>query len=180
MERIILLSDLWGKEKSEWIHFYLEILQNYFVVEFYDSCDLGNIDTTEYTEEKLHQKFLDGGIETAVKNLLERENQISTVLGFSVGGYIGWKAVLAGLKIDGLFAISSTRIRYEDKKPPGTIELYYGEEDNFKPNTEWFRKLELKENIYKKEEHNLYQKKEIAESICKKIINHSKLRSTKI
>lgn len=174
MEKIVLLSDLWGKEKSEWINFYREILQDHFVVEFYDSGDLGNIDKTDYTEDKLHQQFVNGGIETAVKNLMIKENQPITILGFSVGGTIGWKAGLAGLKIDRLFAVSSTRIRNENKKPNTQIQLYYGENDAFKPKPDWYKEREITPHLFANENHNLYMKKEIATVICTTIIKQKK------
>ena len=174
MEKIVLLSDLWGKENSEWINFYREILQDHFVVEFYDSGDLGNIDKTDYTEDKLHQQFVNGGIETAVKNLMIKENQPITILGFSVGGSIAWKAAMAGLQVDRLFAASATRIRYETEKPNTAITLYYGEKDPFKPSSDWNKKIEITPHIFANESHNLYMKKEIATVICSTIIKQKK------
>jgi hypothetical protein len=175
MERLIILSDLWGKEKSDWINHYSKVLDNYLEVEFYDCCALGSIDKIEYSKDKLHQQFINGGIERAIETLKQKEKGIINALGFSVGGYIAWKAGLSGLKIQRLFAISSTRLRYENKKPSGVIELHYGEDDKFKPDREWFHKLEIEESLYKDEGHDFYRKKEIAEYVCNKIIKHIKL-----
>lgn len=168
--RIILLSDLWGKEKSDWIIYYLTVLEKYFDVKYYDICTLGGIDKSDYQEKNLHDQFTSGGIERAVENILQKEKKIVNILGFSIGGLIAWKACLSGLNIQNIFAISSTRLRYETQKPSGFIELFYGENDTYKPDKNWFLNLEIKENIYKNEEHELYKKKEIAEAICKLII----------
>lgn len=168
--KIILLSDLWGKEESRWITYYTTILEKHFDVKYYDSCNLGNIDKRDYIEEKLHNQFVAGGITNAVENMLQKEKEIISVLGFSIGGYIAWKASLAGLKIQNIFAISSTRLRYETQKPSGEIALFYGEDDTYKPDDNWFKKLEINHKFYKSEKHELYKKKEIAEDVCKLII----------
>lgn len=168
--RLLLISDLWGKEKSDWITYYTSILENYFELEYYDSCDLGSIDKSDYVEENLHHQFVNGGIEKAVEQLIKKEEVLVSVLGYSVGGLIAWKAGLSGLKIQNLYAVSSTRLRYETEKPLGSIKLFYGENDTYKPDNNWFEKLELKEYVIQNEEHELYKNKEIVESICKIIV----------
>ena len=168
--RLLLISDLWGKEKSYWITYYTSILENHFDLKYYDSCDLGSIDKSDYIEENLHHQFVNGGIEKAVIQLVKEEKGNISVLGFSVGGLIAWKAGLSGLRIQNLYAISSTRLRYETEKPKGKIELFYGGNDNYKPDRSWFNKLELKEQYFENEEHELYKNKEIAENICKIIV----------
>ena len=150
--RLLLISDLWGKEKSDWISYYTSILLNNFELEYYDSCDLGSIDTSDYLQENLHHQFVNGGIEKAVAQLIKEEKGFVNVLGFSIGGLIAWKAGLSGLKIQKLFAISSTRLRYENLKPLGTIQLFYGENDNYKPDSNWFKNLHIKESYFKNEE----------------------------
>lgn len=42
--RLLLLSDLWGKENSLWISNYLAILEEYYECVFYDCCELAGID----------------------------------------------------------------------------------------------------------------------------------------
>ncbi len=169
-QRIILLSDLWGKEKSGWITYYTAVLESYFDVKYYDSCDLGNIDKSDYSEEKLHHQFVSEGIERAVESILQEEQEFIHVLGFSIGGCIAWKASLSSLKTQSIFAISSTRLRYETQKPSGKIELFYGEDDAYKPDTNWFQKLGIRENLFPLEGHEMYKKKEIAEGICRLIV----------
>jgi hypothetical protein len=48
--RLIILSDLWGKEKSEWVKGYIEILESEFDIKFYDCCELGEVDKGDYSE----------------------------------------------------------------------------------------------------------------------------------
>lgn len=169
-QRLIILSDLWGAKKLDWIEYYASILEKYFEIKFYDSCVLGDVSKEEYLEEKLHHQFVNGGIEKAVENLLKKETGNIIILGFSIGGSIAWKAGNLGLKIQNLFAISSTRLRYEIQKPSAKIELIYGENDAYKPGSDWFEKLKINVNFLPHEDHELYKKKEIAEDICKMIV----------
>lgn len=174
MNKLIVLSDLWGKRRSDWINQYVAILENHFEVIFYDCCELAEIDLSDYSEDKIHKEFTNGGIERAVKAILDKEKGNINVLGFSIGGLIAWKAILDGLKAESLTAISSTRLRYEDKRPECKINLFYAENDEYKPIDDWFKKLNLEMNIYKEEEHEFYSNKEIAIEICSKIISITK------
>jgi dienelactone hydrolase len=168
--RLIILSDLWGKEKSGWVSAYIELLKDKFEIQYYDCCELGIIDKINYTEENLHSQFVNGGIEKAVQHLLKAEKNQINVLAFSIGGTIAWKAALQGLNIRSLFAVSSTRLRYEDEIPNGAIKLYYGENDSNVPNENWFQKHSIDFKIIKKKEHGFYTEKDFATSICKEVL----------
>ena len=168
--RLIILSDLWGKVKSNWICAYIELLKNKFEIQYYDCCDLGEIDITNYTEENLHSQFINGGIEKAIANLLKIEKNQIDILAFSIGGTIAWKSALKGLNVRRLFAVSSTRLRYEDKTPNGIIELYYGENDSNKPSNDWLKKHSVNFEIIKNKEHDFYKEKEFITSICNEIL----------
>ena len=170
MKKLIILSDLWGKRESDWINHYVTILENHFEVTFYDCCEMAEIDLSEYSEDKIHQQFTNGGIERAVKAILDKEKGNINVLGFSIGGFIAWKAILDGLKAESLTAISSTRLRYEDKRPECVINLFYAEKDAYKPIDDWFSKLNLEMNIYKDEQHEFYRNEKIAADISNIII----------
>ena len=74
MKRLIVLSDLWGKSKSDWFVRYETILKNEFEIVFYDSCELGDIDLSDSSEDRIHQQFAHEGIERAVNKLLENKN----------------------------------------------------------------------------------------------------------
>ena len=70
------------------------------------------------------------------------------ILGFSIGGYIAWKAALEGLKVRNLTAVSATRLRFETTKPDCKIALIYGEHDTFQPSIDWYNRIELDKIIY--------------------------------
>ena len=167
--RLLILSDLWGIQKSEWIRYYYESLSSVFEIKYYDCCELGEVDKTDLSEENLHSQFVDRGIEIAVRKLLELETESVNILAFSIGGTIAWKAGLHGLNIENMYAISSKRLRYETDKPEGFIKLFYGEKDSFKPNTDWFERMKLKFEIVKNEGHQLYQNPYEILKICEKI-----------
>lgn len=175
-----MLSDLWGTSKSDWFVQYEMILKSHFEMVFYDCCKLAAIDLSDFSEDKIHHQFTNGGIERAVQALLENEKGNVDVLGFSIGGLIAWKAALEGLKVGHLFALSSTRLRYEEKKPSCSIHLFYAENDKYKPTEEWFRKQNIAVNIYKEQEHCFYSNNEIALEVSKKIIEHSILEKDSV
>lgn len=156
---------------------YLSVLEGHFEIEFYDCCELAAIDLTVYTEDSIHQQFTNGGIERAADALLEHESGKVIVLGFSVGGLIAWKAALGGLQVERLFALSSTRLRYEEKRPMCATHLYYAENDKFRPTEEWFRKLNLEMNLYSGQEHYFYSNEAIAMDVGRKIIELSTAKS---
>jgi dienelactone hydrolase len=168
--RLIILSDLWGKEKSDWVSAYVELLKDKFGIQYYDCCELGVIDKTNYIEENLHSQFVNGGIEKTVEHLLKIEKNQVDILAFSIGGTIAWKAALKGLNVRSLFAVSSTRLRYENEIPNGTIKLYYGENDSSTPSENWFEKHSIDFEIIKNKEHNFYTEKDFSASICKEIL----------
>ena len=69
-QRLILISDLWGSKNSEWISSYTSILNQHFDVFFYSSTELAEINIFNLAQEKIHQKFIEAGIEKAVENPL--------------------------------------------------------------------------------------------------------------
>lgn len=170
--KLLILSDLWGFDNSPWIKNYKELLKPDFQLIFYDSCELAGIDKTDLTEKELHSQFINGGINNAVNKLLQLENEEVNVLAFSIGGTIAWKAALKGLKINKLYAVSSTRLRYEIKRPDCYIQLIFGEKDQFIPEHIWFKKLNLESEIIKNENHEIYKKEYIVQSLCNRIKTH--------
>ncbi|MDW7693828.1 hypothetical protein R9C00_03645 [Flammeovirgaceae bacterium SG7u.111] len=168
-KKLLILSDLWGREKADWLKYYSEPLGEAFEIQYYDCCKLGGVDKSVYTEEALHAQFVGGGIERAVEKLLDVEKEEVSVLAFSIGGTIAWKAGLNGLKINTLFAISSTRLRREAQKPPCQVNLYFGEEDQFKPSADWFEELKLSRTLVKGKGHLIYTESEFAHLVSKRL-----------
>lgn len=168
--KLLILSDLFGGENPEWIKFYSEILESKFDIQYYDVIKLGEIDTTDSNERTNHNQFINGGIDIAVENLLLFESEKVTVLGFSIGGTIAWKASLKGLKVYQLIAVSSTRLRFETECPNCKTELYFGEKDSNMPSLKWFLDLKISNNIFENEDHQLYLDKKNALIICDDIL----------
>lgn len=167
--KLIFLSDLWGFDKSNWIRYY-EPLEEKFTIKYYDCSKLEEVDKTQFTEQSIHQKFVNEGIETAINNLLKFEKEEINVVGFSIGGTIGWKASLLGLITKSLLAISSTRLRYETEKPNCKIELFFGEKDENRPSENWHKTIGIQGTILDNEDHKFYQKKEVTNMICQRVL----------
>lgn len=162
--RLLLLSDLFGGN-PEWIQNYIEILEPKFDVQYYDVLKLAQIDSST-DEKEIHNQFLNGGIEKAANNLLDLERENVSVLGFSIGGTIAWKACLRGLKVIELVTVSSTRLRFENEISNCKIKLYFGEKDSNIPKYEWFSELGISNLIIENQNHLLYKEKENAFLIC--------------
>ena len=154
--KLLLLSDLWGSEKADWIMHYFEQLSPYYKCHYYDCCELGGVDKSIYEQEHLHRQFVHGGIERAVENLLDLEKEEVFILAFSVGGTIAWKAALKGLRVQQLWAISATRLRYENERPDIPIHLLFGAKDGFRPPSDWLNKMNVNYEIIPEQGHNLY------------------------
>ena len=175
MNKLIILSDLWGIQKSKWSDFYLKAFEHHFEVQFYDVCQLGEIDISNYTQDNLHQQFLSFGIDKAVHNLFKKEIEAVYILGISIGGVIGWKAIQKGLNAKYIYGISATRLRYETESIPCPCKLLYGALDEYKPDNQWFNGKNIPFEILPSYSHDLYDNPLIAEKVAKEIIQFSSL-----
>ncbi len=143
-KKLIILSDLWGSKDVGWVYHYVLILKDRYEIIFYDVRDLANVDTSSEDQEAIHNEFVNGGIDRAVERLrLEEIFNISFLIGFSIGGTIGWKYALQTGFVLTLLCVSSTRLRYEKVKPKCTIDLYFGNKDIYAPENNWFEELEI-------------------------------------
>lgn len=166
--RLILISDINGLGNSPWIKDYESVLRNEFQVVKYCSLELANI-PSNLTQDETHNQLVNGGIDLAVKNIIELEPNAVTVIGFSVGGSIAWKAGLQGLAIASLYAVSSTRLRKETHKPIGELKLIFGEDDAFVPSEKWYHDMEIIPRILPDEGHNFYKKQEFIKQFASQI-----------
>jgi dienelactone hydrolase len=175
---LIIISDLWGTAKSNWMDLYLQNLSAELDVEYRDARALAevNLNTLDKQKQNIHQEFIDTGIDKAVENILKFKSDNLIVLAFSIGGTIAWKAALKGLKVDSLYLISSTRLRHETEKPNCKIHLMYGEYDTYKPEAKWFEKLNLDYEAIIDGEHEIYTSESIAKQISDRIIQDTKKR----
>jgi len=168
--RLLILSDLFGGKDPEWVKMYTDLLKSKFEIQYYDVLELANIDSDNFIESEIHNQFLNGGIDKAVQNLLQLETGKLIVLGFSIGGTIAWNASLKGLNVTHLFAVSSTRLRYETEIPDSIVKLYFGEEDPNKPNPKWFLDLNIDNEILEDNSHQLYLIENNIPLICNDIL----------
>ncbi|OIQ38591.1 MAG: hypothetical protein BM563_06045 [Bacteroidetes bacterium MedPE-SWsnd-G1] len=171
--RLIVISDLFGFKENNWIQNYEAILNDYFEVVFYDALVLAEIKKAGKTESELHNVFVNGGLEIAINNLLNLENELVNVLGFSIGGTIGWKAGLKGLPIKRLLTVSSTRIRKETSQPNCELNLIFGEKDSNAPSNNWFQLMELNYTRIRNAAHTFYKEKEHVEIIINRLIKEN-------
>ncbi|MEM8907662.1 MAG: hypothetical protein AAGD05_07430, partial [Bacteroidota bacterium] len=156
-QEVVLLSDLWGSKKSEWVNHYRDHLTGVAAFKFYDSCALGGINMVPDEKDHIHRQFVDFGIQNAARQLLHLEKQAKTYIGCSVGGVIVWRAGLLGLPIQQLILISSTRLRKEKDKPLCPITIYFGELDSYQPDLHWYQKMGLQNEIIPKGSHEIYK-----------------------
>ncbi len=108
-----------------------------------DARLLAGIDHKLKEEQTIHIQFVNGGIDRAVEKLLQLEHLEVSCVGFSVGGLIAWKAALQGLNIKQLISISATRLRYETQKPSTDIQLFFGDQDPYRPTQEWLEAMDV-------------------------------------
>lgn len=169
--RLVILSDMWGSKKGLWITSYLGYLQQYYDITFYDCQHLANISLEVNSPENIHKEFIDGGVETAVAHLLKKETEPSHYLTFGIGGCIAWKAALKGLPIKSLYTISSTRLRFECERPTAaSIQLLYGQNDEFKPSTTWSDQIGVEVEVVKGFGHELYTDEKIISKVCQDLL----------
>ncbi|MCK9254329.1 MAG: alpha/beta hydrolase [Bacteroidales bacterium] len=169
--RLIILSDIYGLKNSAWLEDYSNYLNQYFQIKLYDILKLAEIGENISNLKKVHYLFVKNGIDKAVSNLISLETQEIYVLGFSLGGTIAWISGLNGLKIKSLFAVSSTRLRYETEKPKTNIKLIYGEKDEYIPNKNWFLNMDLSAEFVLNQRHEFYKEKKFIKQICDTLLD---------
>ncbi|NNK19186.1 MAG: hypothetical protein HKP49_08550 [Maribacter sp.] len=170
-ERLVVISDIWGSKKGLWLTSYLAYLQQYFDITYYDIQQLARINLRVYSEKNLHDAFLNGGIDKAVDELINSEEEPCHYLAFSTGGTIAWKANLKGLPMKSLYSISATRIRFENKKPSIPISLVYGEKDSKRPTDNWFNKMSLEKELIPNVGHELYADEKVIKKVCHDLLD---------
>ena len=136
-ERLVVLSDIWGAKKGMWITSYLGYLQQYFEIVYYDSQQLADLDLVNFTPEGVMEALDQGGMDTAIAQLLIKETVPSHYLSFCCGGLIGWKAALKGVPMKSLYAVSPLNIQSENERPDIPVTLLYGEYQEDRPSQEW-------------------------------------------
>lgn len=164
-ERLVVLSDMWGAKKGLWITSYLGYLQQYFDIVFYDSLQLSDIKLDEYTAKNVCEAFINGGMNTALAQLLAKEREESHYLTFCAGGTIAWNAALHALPIKSLTAVSPLNLHLQTEKPDCKINLLYGEYQEDKPTTKWASEMDVNMEIVPKFGRELYSDDKIIQKV---------------
>lgn len=125
---------------SEVIHFSLN-----------DLCGRPNL-----TGELLHQHlFNNGGIEEAVKSLKCKIDCGYFGLGYSAGGTVLWRAAAQGVLLNGLYCVSSTRLRNESAVSVPNM-VFFGALDQNIPPIDWLSKTPEQHIILQGASHSYY------------------------
>lgn len=115
--------------------------------------------------EALHQHlFAETGLDRAIKSLSGLDAKDTIGLGYSAGGTALWRAASRGLPLKGLFCISSTRLRHEERIPIPN-HVFFGEEDSGRPSDTWFASVPAKYSTFKRSKHNFYLSSEADEVV---------------
>ncbi len=165
-EKLVILSDMWGSKKGLWITSYLGYLQQYFDIQFHDTQQLADVDLMVCTSESLYDAFRNGGRETAVKQLLNKEKEPCHYLTFCAGGTVAWQAALQGLPMKSLYAISPIDLPMDSPKPDCPVRLLYGEHDTDLPSEAWATSKGVSLEVMHKYGHELYSDEKIVQKVC--------------
>lgn len=174
-KQLLIISDLWGFQNSNWIALYLDQLSQDFEVSIFDCYLQSDINPRLTSEVEIHQYFLNKGMEICSKKLTHLTSKKTSILAFSIGGTIAWKTVLKDAQFNTFFAVSATRLRLENKRPTGNIRLFYGSEDDSRPSETWFAQNSISYTLFEEKKHNLYMKLDSCKLICSSLINENKL-----
>lgn len=170
-ERLVILSDMWGAKKGIWITSYLGYLQQYFDIVFYDIRQLSDINPKSDTVEHVGEALNNGGMNTALAQLLRKESEESHYLTFCAGGTIAWNAGLSGLPIKSLTAISPMNIHLLKEQPDCKINLLYGEYHEDKPTPEWLSVMDVNMEIMPKFGRELYSDDKVIQKVCMDLLD---------
>jgi pimeloyl-ACP methyl ester carboxylesterase len=165
-EKLVILSDMWGSKKGLWITSYLGYLQQYFDIQFHDTQQLADVDLVVCTPENLYKAFQNGGMDTAVAQLLNKEKKPCHYLTFCAGGTVVWNAVLQGLPIKSLYAISPIDLPLDAPKPDFPVRLLYGANDTALPSEEWAASKGVSLEVLPDYGHELYSDEMIIQKVC--------------
>lgn len=165
-ERLVVLSDMWGAKKGMWITSYLGYLQQYFDIVYYDSQQLSDLEIIEYTPENICKAFNQGGMDTAVAQILMKETEPSHYLTFCAGGLIAWNAALKGLPMKSLYAVSPLNLEEKIERPDVPIKLLYGEYHEDIPPRKWVDHTNIPLEVVPKFGRELYTDEKIIRKVC--------------
>ncbi|MDF0715738.1 hypothetical protein PY092_06225 [Muricauda sp. 334s03] len=169
-EKLVVISDKWGAKKGLWIASYFGYLQQYYDIVFHDCQQLGNVDVSIFSEENIDNAFKEGGLDSAVSNLVNKETEPAHYLAFGIGGTVAFKALLKGLPAKSVTSISAIGIENENETVPSDVELIYGECDKSKPGLKWAKTVGADLRIVPNFGHTLYSDENIISKVSLELL----------
>ncbi|MCC6448611.1 MAG: hypothetical protein IT215_07985 [Chitinophagaceae bacterium] len=79
--KLLILSDLFGNRNTNWVDSYIDFFKHNFQVQYYECCELAGIDIEKTDKDEIHQQFIGGGIEKAVKKYCIKKKRKLKLLG---------------------------------------------------------------------------------------------------
>ena len=165
-EKLVILSDMWGSKKGLWITSYLGYLQQYFDIQYHDTQHLAGVDLVVCTPENLLEAFQNGGMDTAVSQLINKEKEACHYLTFCAGGTVAWNAALQGLPMKSLYAVSPIELPLDAPKPDCPVRLLFGEKEEAMPSEEWAASKGISLEVLPNYGHELYTDEMIIQKVC--------------
>ena len=108
--------------------------------------------------DNLHDHlFNKGGLQQALRGLLELDGRMRVGIGFSAGGTALWNAVKEGLELKALICVSSTRLRLETSPLNIPTMVLWGEADPYRPTESWNNTLPSYWKAYAGKQHDFYR-----------------------
>ena len=159
MKRFVILSDINGEFLVEppALERTPALTAHFDKTDKLSSLELAGIQN-ERDKDKRHQYLVAGGIDIAASKLVSAyASGITVAVGLSIGGVVLWRAIEKGLKVGSLLCFSSTRLRFETKAASCKTDLFFGEQDDYRPEPSWYVKLGLQENLVKGQGHEFYR-----------------------
>nr|WP_298101087.1 alpha/beta hydrolase [uncultured Shinella sp.] len=101
--------------------------------------------------------FNEDGMSRAVQTLCEIDGGGYIGIGFSAGGTALWRAVKAGLKLQALICVSSTRLRLETFPLNIPTMALWGDLDPYRPTEAWNDAVPGCWKIYAGKQHDFYR-----------------------
>lgn len=172
-ERLVILSDLWGAKKGLWITSYLGYLQQYFDIVYYDTSQLADLDVSNPTAEAMAEAFQEGGLERAVRSLLEKEETPSHYLTFCAGGTVVWDAARKGLPVLSLYAVSPMHLHRESDLPGCQVKLLYGEYMENRPSHGWAETIGAPMEVVPRFGREMYSDEKIIQKVCRDLLDEA-------
>lgn len=127
----------------------------------------------DLTGEALHRYlFRHSGMDEVVGSLKQTISEDAVGLGYSAGGTAIWRSAASGCSFNSVFCVSSTRLR-EELSISAPNHVFFGAEDQSKPNFRWLESVPDQFTVFDGIGHNYYLQS-ASEAVCQTVDQISK------